>query len=112
MSTGNHELYVANTARREHEQTVPMFHDSYITSNLDYIDPATGKRVPQAPQRAGSCRREKSTRFLRPQDGQGRIRLSGIVVPPPFSPSNRLGGGAIPGSAVITSEETDEGDRG
>jgi hypothetical protein len=51
MSTGNHELYVASTARREHEQTVPIFQDSYIASNLDYIDPNTGKRVPQAPQR-------------------------------------------------------------
>ncbi|KFA75933.1 hypothetical protein S40288_05865 [Stachybotrys chartarum IBT 40288] len=48
MSTGNHELYKAYSADREHNTTVPNFKDSYIASNLDYIDPETGDRVPQA----------------------------------------------------------------
>jgi hypothetical protein len=51
ICTGNHELYQASTAKREHESTVPIFKDTYLASNLDYIDPKTGDRVPQAPQR-------------------------------------------------------------
>ncbi|KAI9163953.1 Secreted protein [Paramyrothecium foliicola] len=48
LCTGNHELYKAYSADREHNTTVPKFKDNYIASNLDYIDPKTGDRVPQA----------------------------------------------------------------
>ncbi|KAK3991170.1 Metallo-dependent phosphatase-like protein [Cladorrhinum sp. PSN332] len=48
ICTGNHELYHASTADAEHRFTVPNFKDKYIASNLDYILPETGKRVPMA----------------------------------------------------------------
>ncbi|KAL7813847.1 Metallo-dependent phosphatase-like protein [Trichoderma aethiopicum] len=48
LSTGNHELYKAYSVDMEHNTTVPNFKENYIASNLDYIDPKTGKRVPQA----------------------------------------------------------------
>ncbi|ROV87800.1 hypothetical protein VSDG_09588 [Cytospora chrysosperma] len=48
ICTGNHELYQADTADRERNQTVPNFRDNYLASNLDYIDPQTGKAVPMA----------------------------------------------------------------
>lgn len=51
ICSGNHELYQADTADREHQLTVPNFAGHYLASNLDYIDPATGEQVPMAPQR-------------------------------------------------------------
>lgn len=48
ICTGNHELYQAVTADGEHERTVPNFQNNYIASNLDYIDPKTGKVIPMA----------------------------------------------------------------
>ncbi|KAL7947535.1 Metallo-dependent phosphatase-like protein [Trichoderma barbatum] len=48
VTTGNHELYQAYSVDMEHNTTVPHFKENYITSNLDYIDPKSGKRVPQA----------------------------------------------------------------
>ena len=48
ICSGNHELYQASTADEEHRQTVPNFNHTYIASNLDYIDPRTGERVPMA----------------------------------------------------------------
>jgi 2',3'-cyclic-nucleotide 2'-phosphodiesterase (5'-nucleotidase family) len=48
ICTGNHELYQAATADGEHLRTVPNFKDNYIASNLDYIDPRTGERMPMA----------------------------------------------------------------
>ncbi|KAK4229930.1 Metallo-dependent phosphatase-like protein [Podospora fimiseda] len=48
ICTGNHELYHASTADAEHRFTVPNFKDRYIASNLDYIVPETGERVPMA----------------------------------------------------------------
>ncbi|KAJ4137319.1 hypothetical protein NW768_002903 [Fusarium equiseti] len=50
MCTGNHELYKAYSADMEHNTTVPNYKDSYLASNLDYIDFNTGDRVPQAPR--------------------------------------------------------------
>lgn len=50
ICTGNHELYQADTADRERNNTVPNFKDSYLASNLDYIDPNTGEAVPMAPR--------------------------------------------------------------
>lgn len=48
LCTGNHELYQADSVKREHEITVPNFRDSYLASNLDYIEPQTGNQIPQA----------------------------------------------------------------
>lgn len=48
ICTGNHELYQASTADGEHRWTVPNFKSSYIASNLDYIDPKSGERIPMA----------------------------------------------------------------
>lgn len=48
ICTGNHELYQGPTADEEHRQTVPNFKENYIASNLDYIDPSTGERMPMA----------------------------------------------------------------
>ncbi|UKZ81470.1 hypothetical protein TrVFT333_009242 [Trichoderma virens FT-333] len=48
ICTGNHELYQAYSVDMEHNTTIPNFKENYIASNLDYIDPKTGKRVPQA----------------------------------------------------------------
>jgi 2',3'-cyclic-nucleotide 2'-phosphodiesterase (5'-nucleotidase family) len=50
ICTGNHELYLGDTATREWNQTVPNFKNSYLASNLDYIDPKTGEAVPMAPR--------------------------------------------------------------
>jgi 2',3'-cyclic-nucleotide 2'-phosphodiesterase (5'-nucleotidase family) len=48
ICTGNHELYQASTAEAERLRTVPNFRDQYIASNLDYIDPESGQRIPMA----------------------------------------------------------------
>ncbi|KAK4187269.1 Metallo-dependent phosphatase-like protein [Podospora australis] len=48
ICTGNHELYIASTADREHKYTVPNFKSKYIASNLDYIDPKSGVKKPMA----------------------------------------------------------------
>lgn len=46
ICTGNHELYQADTVEREHDRTVVNFKDTYIASNLDYVDPKSGERTP------------------------------------------------------------------
>ncbi len=48
ICTGNHELYQIDAAAREYDRTVPNFKGKYIASNLDYINPDTGKQVPMA----------------------------------------------------------------
>lgn len=48
ITTGNHELYQADAAAREYDQSVPNFKGKYLASNLDYINPKTGEQVPMA----------------------------------------------------------------
>jgi 2',3'-cyclic-nucleotide 2'-phosphodiesterase (5'-nucleotidase family) len=48
ICTGNHEIYSASTADGEHLHTVPNFTENYVASNLDYIDPKSGERMPMA----------------------------------------------------------------
>ena len=48
ITPGNHELYQTDAAAREYDLTVPNFKGRYLASNLDYIDPKTGERVPMA----------------------------------------------------------------
>jgi hypothetical protein len=50
LCTGNHELYQLDAADREYELSVPNFKGNYLASNLDYINPKTGKQVPMAPR--------------------------------------------------------------
>ena len=48
ICTGNHELYQASSVDREHNTTVPYFKNTYLASNLDYVEPETGNQIPQA----------------------------------------------------------------
>jgi 2',3'-cyclic-nucleotide 2'-phosphodiesterase (5'-nucleotidase family) len=48
ICSGNHELYKANTAEREYNQTVPNFKGNYLASNIDILDPKSGERIPLA----------------------------------------------------------------
>jgi 2',3'-cyclic-nucleotide 2'-phosphodiesterase (5'-nucleotidase family) len=50
ICSGNHELYKQNSSENEFTITVPAYKDSYIASNLDIYDPATGDIVPLAPR--------------------------------------------------------------
>jgi 2',3'-cyclic-nucleotide 2'-phosphodiesterase (5'-nucleotidase family) len=50
ICSGNHELYKANSSNAELHQTVPNYKNSYISSNLDIIDPDRGTREPLAPR--------------------------------------------------------------
>lgn len=50
ITSGNHELYLANTSNNEYYRTVPAFKDSYIASNLDIYSPDTGERQALAPR--------------------------------------------------------------
>ena len=50
ITPGNHELYLSNTSRREYEEVLPDFKDSYLASNLDIYSPKDRKFVPFAPR--------------------------------------------------------------
>ncbi|KAF2828374.1 ser/Thr protein phosphatase family, partial [Ophiobolus disseminans] len=50
ISSGNHELYKADTAEGELLHTVPDFAGNYLASNLDIYNPKTGKLQPLAPR--------------------------------------------------------------
>lgn len=50
ICSGNHELYKAASADGEFYHTVPDFAGNYLASNLDIINPDTGKRQPLAPR--------------------------------------------------------------
>lgn len=50
ICTGNHELYKKSSSENEYLITVPNFHGNYLASNLDILDPDSGKRVPLAPR--------------------------------------------------------------
>lgn len=48
ITPGNHELYQIDAADCEYQISVPNFKNNYLASNLDYINPKTGERVPMA----------------------------------------------------------------
>jgi hypothetical protein len=50
ICTGNHELYQRYSVDLEHNTTTKNYKDSYIASNLDYVDPETGEQSPMAPR--------------------------------------------------------------
>jgi hypothetical protein len=64
ITTGNHELYQEDAAAREYNQTVPNFKGNYLASNLDYVNPATGKQIPMAPRYRKFTTKNKGIRVL------------------------------------------------
>ena len=48
ICSGNHELYRNHSSNDEYLKTVPNFQGNYLASNLDIIDPSTGKQIPLA----------------------------------------------------------------
>lgn len=48
ICSGNHELYKNTSSENEYMETVPTFLDNYLASNIDIIDPKTGKQRPLA----------------------------------------------------------------
>ena len=50
VTSGNHELYIANTSDHEFNELVPAVKPSYIASNLDIHSPKDGKLTPFAPR--------------------------------------------------------------
>jgi hypothetical protein len=50
MSSGNHELYKANSSNAEFYFTVPNYKGNYLASNLDIYNPETGELQPLAPR--------------------------------------------------------------
>lgn len=50
VTSGNHELYKANSSNNEFFKTVPNFKGNYLASNLDVRDNKTGELVPLAPR--------------------------------------------------------------
>jgi 2',3'-cyclic-nucleotide 2'-phosphodiesterase (5'-nucleotidase family) len=64
ICSGNHELYKQNASENEYLITVPAFNGSYIASNLDIHDPATGEIVPLAPKYKNFTTRVQGIRVL------------------------------------------------
>jgi len=50
LCSGNHELYKNSSAEDDYTKLVPAYKDHYLASNLDIIDPETGKLEPLAPR--------------------------------------------------------------
>ena len=48
ICSGNHELYRSDTTLAEFKRNIPNFKGRYVASNLDFIDPETGKQEPMA----------------------------------------------------------------
>lgn len=48
LSVGNHELYKNSSAIDDFTKLVPLYGPNYLASNLDILDPDTGKQVPFA----------------------------------------------------------------
>ncbi|KAL5118025.1 hypothetical protein ACEQ8H_004011 [Pleosporales sp. CAS-2024a] len=64
ISSGNHELYKADTAEGEYLHTVPDFKGSYLASNLDIVSPKTGKLEPLAPRYKKFSTKNQGIRIL------------------------------------------------
>ena len=50
ITSGNHELYKANSSNDEYYKLARHYNESYIASNLDVYDHKTGQLVPLAPR--------------------------------------------------------------
>jgi 2',3'-cyclic-nucleotide 2'-phosphodiesterase (5'-nucleotidase family) len=64
ISSGNHELYKADTAEGEYFHTVPDFKGNYLASNLDIYNPKTGKLEPLAPRYKKFTTKNQGIRIL------------------------------------------------
>jgi hypothetical protein len=64
ISSGNHELYKADTAEGEYYHTVRDFEGSYLASNLDIYDPKTGYLEPLAPRYKRFTTKNQGIRIL------------------------------------------------
>ena len=64
ISSGNHELYKADTAEGEYYRTVRDFQGSYLASNLDIYDPKTGYLEPLAPRYKKFTTKNQGIRIL------------------------------------------------
>lgn len=64
VTSGNHELYINTTSRREYEEMVPDYRDSYIASNLDIRDLKDGKPVEFAPRYKKFTTKNQGIRIL------------------------------------------------
>lgn len=64
ISSGNHELYKADTAEGEYYHTVRDFQGSYLASNLDIYDPITGYLEPLAPRYKKFTTKNQGIRIL------------------------------------------------
>lgn len=64
ISSGNHELYKADTAEGEYYHTVRDFQGSYLASNLDIYDPETGYLEPLAPRYKKFTTKNQGIRIL------------------------------------------------
>ncbi|KAF1959636.1 ser/Thr protein phosphatase-like protein family [Byssothecium circinans] len=64
ICSGNHELYKAASADGEFYHTVPDFAGNYLASNLDIINPNTGKREPLAPRFKKFATKNQGIRIL------------------------------------------------
>ena len=50
LCSGNHELYKNSSAEDDYTKLVPAYKDNYLASNLEIIDPKTGKLESLAPR--------------------------------------------------------------
>ncbi|KAJ4382130.1 hypothetical protein N0V86_002459 [Didymella sp. IMI 355093] len=64
ISSGNHELYKADTAEGEYYHTVRDFEGNYLASNLDIYDPKTGYLEPLAPRYKKFTTKNQGIRIL------------------------------------------------
>ncbi|KAH8732299.1 ser/Thr protein phosphatase family [Phaeosphaeriaceae sp. PMI808] len=64
ISSGNHELYKAETAEGEFLHTVPDFQENYLASNLDIYNPKSGKLEPLAPRYKKFITKNQGIRIL------------------------------------------------
>ncbi|KAF2424903.1 hypothetical protein EJ08DRAFT_407273 [Tothia fuscella] len=64
ICSGNHELYKQNSSENEYSVTVPDFKGNYLASNLDIVDPKTGKLVPLAPRYKKFTTKNQGIRIL------------------------------------------------
>jgi hypothetical protein len=64
ISSGNHELYKANSSNGEFYHTVPNYKHSYLASNLDIYNPDTGKLEPLAPRFKKFATKNQGIRIL------------------------------------------------
>ncbi|KAK5734992.1 hypothetical protein LTR17_008481 [Elasticomyces elasticus] len=64
ITPGNHELYLANTSRREYDEVVPDFRDAYIASNLDLYNSNSGKYEAFAPRYRKFTTKNRGVRVL------------------------------------------------